>query len=128
MPQNVRGESLGFQGRTCVDGRGNMLIEDMLEARASEGLCACIEEQFRNTRFASDGKPCAQAACDSFPEGKDALLPPFPHHPEIHVARTKRRDSHLRKWGTIHFGEGSTTGPDVDYRTSIAFGVLQKTG
>jgi len=66
-----------------------VLIEDMLKARACKGLGARIEEQFRNARVASNGKPRSQAACNSFPEGKDALLPPFSHHMDIDIARAK---------------------------------------
>jgi len=68
MPQNVRRHSFGFQGRTFVNGSGIVLIKDMLEARACKGLGTRFEEQFRNARVASNGKPRSQAACNSFPE------------------------------------------------------------
>jgi hypothetical protein len=89
VPQNVRRQSFSFQGRTFANGSGNVLIEDMLKARACKGLGARIEEQLRNARVASNGKPRSQAACNSFPEGKDALLPPFSHHMDIDIAARK---------------------------------------
>jgi len=72
-----------------VSGRGDVLFKDMLEARAGEGLCARIEEQFRDAHVASNRKPCSQAGCNSFPESKDPLFPAFSHHSDINIARAK---------------------------------------
>lgn len=66
-----------------------MLFKDVLEARSSEGLRSRIEEQFRGTRVSSNGKPCSQAVCNSFPERKKALFPAFSHHADINIARAK---------------------------------------
>src|SRR6266545_4716093 len=62
----------------------------MLKSRAGEVLRARIDEQFRDAHVASNREPRSQAGGNSFPEGKDALLPSFSHHTDIHVARTKR--------------------------------------
>jgi hypothetical protein len=66
VPQNVRRHSFGFQGRTFVNGSGIVLIKDMLEARACKGLGTRIEEQFRNARVASNGKPPPHKDCHSY--------------------------------------------------------------
>src|SRR5256884_2790056 len=60
VPQNVRRQSFSFQGRTFANGSGNVLIEDMLKARACKGLGARIEEPFRNARSEERrvGKEC----------------------------------------------------------------------
>ena len=68
-----------------------MLVKDMLEAGAGEGLGARIDEQFRDTHVASNRKPCTEAGRDTLPESKEALLPPFSHHADIDIARTERR-------------------------------------
>lgn len=70
-----------------MNGSGDVLRKDVLEARAGEGLGARIDEQFGHAEVASNREPCAQAACNRLPESKDALLPPFSHHADINIAR-----------------------------------------
>src|ERR671922_2598472 len=66
-----------------------MLFKHMLEARAGEGLGARIDEQFWDTCVASNRKPCPEAGCDTLPESKDALFPPFAHHTDIDIGCTE---------------------------------------
>src|SRR5207244_6364786 len=79
---------LVFKGGHLLTAAGMCLLRICLKPERVRGW-ARIEEQFRNARVASNGKPCSQAACNSFPEGKDALLPPFSHHMDIDIARAK---------------------------------------
>src|SRR5216117_2907507 len=79
----------------------------MLEARAGEGLGARIDEEFGHVHVASNRKPCSQAACNSFPESKDALFPSFSHHEDIDIARPKRR---IAEFESDEFGNPKTAG------------------